>query len=500
MRILRWGSWLGLVALGLGAPLAYLAAARVAGFSGFPLDDAFIHQTYARNLALTGRWIYSGDLPSAGSTSPLWTLTMAMGQWLKVELPWWPMALGIGFSLLAAWLGSAWGSRALDVPRGVGAVLILGEWHLVWAAVSGMEIPLFMAWLAACWWAVSRIESAASARWRDLLWLGLLASLAPWIRPEAILAIPFIIVGVILARGGRGQRIARGLVAVAPVLISLLLYFTFNRSLGGGIWPNTFYAKQVEYGVLREGGLLQRASVQVAALLAGPLAVLVLGIPISLYTLARERRWVAMLPGGWALLHVAAYTARLPVAYQHGRYLIPILPVALVYGAAGLRAAWQSSARSLLGRVALRAAWTSTAVTSLAFLFLGGRAYVRDVGLIDEEMVASAKWIAANTPAEAVIAAHDIGALGYYAGRRLVDLGGLTDVDALRVLADPSLLPAFLTRAGSDYLVTFPGLYPQIAERCRPIFSTGGAISPSLGGENMAVYRWSGGCASRFAP
>ena len=37
------------------------------------LDDSWIHQTYARNLA-RGYWFtYTDDRPSTGSTSPLWT-------------------------------------------------------------------------------------------------------------------------------------------------------------------------------------------------------------------------------------------------------------------------------------------------------------------------------------------------------------------------------------------------------------------------------------------
>src|SRR5512138_2254022 len=39
---------------------------------GYPLDDAWIHQTYARNLALHGEWAFIPGRPSAGSTSPLW--------------------------------------------------------------------------------------------------------------------------------------------------------------------------------------------------------------------------------------------------------------------------------------------------------------------------------------------------------------------------------------------------------------------------------------------
>ena len=35
---------------------------------GFPLDDAWIHQTYARNLGLRGMMAFSPDELSTGST------------------------------------------------------------------------------------------------------------------------------------------------------------------------------------------------------------------------------------------------------------------------------------------------------------------------------------------------------------------------------------------------------------------------------------------------
>jgi hypothetical protein len=40
---------------------------------GFPLDDSWIHLTYARNLALRGEWAFLPGVPSAGSTAPLWS-------------------------------------------------------------------------------------------------------------------------------------------------------------------------------------------------------------------------------------------------------------------------------------------------------------------------------------------------------------------------------------------------------------------------------------------
>ena len=42
---------------------------------GFPLDDAWIHQTYARSLAQTGKWEFlPGQSSAGGSTSPLWSM------------------------------------------------------------------------------------------------------------------------------------------------------------------------------------------------------------------------------------------------------------------------------------------------------------------------------------------------------------------------------------------------------------------------------------------
>src|ERR1700677_239652 len=45
---------------------------------GFPLDDSWIHQTVARNLADTGVLGFRPGRLSAGSTSLLWTILLAV--------------------------------------------------------------------------------------------------------------------------------------------------------------------------------------------------------------------------------------------------------------------------------------------------------------------------------------------------------------------------------------------------------------------------------------
>ncbi len=57
----------------------YLLASQFTYAIGFPLDDSWIHQTYARNLAQNGEWAFRPGIPSAGSTAPLWSALLALG-------------------------------------------------------------------------------------------------------------------------------------------------------------------------------------------------------------------------------------------------------------------------------------------------------------------------------------------------------------------------------------------------------------------------------------
>ena len=110
--------------------MAVLAAISVAGYVafsaakyriGFPLDDAWIHQTYARNLALRGEWAFIPGKPSAGSTSPLWSVLLAPGYRLGLSTLPVDLFAGVGF-IIGNWIGRmagfpeppAWETQAGD--------------------------------------------------------------------------------------------------------------------------------------------------------------------------------------------------------------------------------------------------------------------------------------------------------------------------------------------------------------------------------------------------
>jgi len=76
------------------AVLFYLLMSASIFRIGFPLDDTWIHLTYARNFAEHGEWAFRLGEHSAGSTAPLWTFLLGIGFILKLAPYLWTYFLG----------------------------------------------------------------------------------------------------------------------------------------------------------------------------------------------------------------------------------------------------------------------------------------------------------------------------------------------------------------------------------------------------------------------
>src|SRR4030042_6546386 len=120
----------------------YLVASSLVAGIGFPLDDAWIHQTYSRNLSSLGEWSYLPGHPSAGSTSPLWTIILAVGYLLRLQPYIWTYLAGWICLVLIGYYGRV-AFSGIDPSQPYAShwvsILLIFEWHLSWAAVSGME-------------------------------------------------------------------------------------------------------------------------------------------------------------------------------------------------------------------------------------------------------------------------------------------------------------------------------------------------------------------------
>ncbi|MBT3388926.1 MAG: hypothetical protein HN413_00790 [Chloroflexi bacterium] len=486
----RWLVFAALAAFSMGVYL--LVSAQRYG-PGFPLDDAWIHQTYARNLALYGEWSFVPGQPSAGSTGPLWAGLLSLGHILGLGP--YVAAYYLGWlSLLALGVfGAAAFERLAPSRRKWGfwaGALLMFEWHLVWAAASGMETAFFAVFSLAVFLAL--LVAVPRAQTGRLYWFGLgaLVGLSVWVRPDGLTLLGPVIFSLALRGAASDKKMSQVLVLLAGFALLFVPYLLFNQSTAGAFWPNTFYAKQAEYAVLRENPFLVRWLKEAAIPLLGVGVVLLPGFLYAFFVGVRTRRWPVVAAGLWVLGYLGLYAWRLPVLFQYGRYVMPVIPIFLLLGFDGLARLVHLHSKRMAIRVVSRAWLLIVFVVALSFWVMGARIYARDVEIIESEMVATAHWVAENTAPNALIAAHDIGALGYFSGRPIVDLAGLISPDVIPFIRDEARLEAYLTEQGVDALVTFPGWYPALSARAPLSFTTDAPLSIELNYENMAVYEW----------
>lgn len=152
-----------------------------------PLDDTFIHLTYAKRLA-QGHWFsYAPGIGySSGATSLLWVGLLTPVFWIGfsgVKALAYALAVCGAFYLAAGWflyrLGRSYFGAALAVWLGL---LYFLQGHVAWSFLNGMETALFGALILAALWGWRLWTEEESRRGRLLFAVAL--ALLPLTRPE----------------------------------------------------------------------------------------------------------------------------------------------------------------------------------------------------------------------------------------------------------------------------------------------------------------------------
>lgn len=426
---------------------------------GFPLDDAWIHQTYARSIAASGTWMYSLNESSAGSTSPLWTLLLVPGYWFGSTSPSiWTFIVSwlcyFGIVLISAKFFE-YLMPGKKVERLILGLMMVFEWHLVWASGSGMETALF------CLGAML-IFYLLLGRGNYLL-IGFLVGLLVSVRPDGITLLGpalFVLGGNILKRKASFKNL---IWMIIGLIVPLIGYGYHNHLLSGQILPNTFFAKSAEYRELLSVSFTGRFLNLFTILISGAGILLLPGFFRSIYTAIKSKDLWRISSILWILGFLIMYAVRLPVTYQHGRYLMPVIPIFLLLGFCGtidiillIKPHKQFAYKAIV--------YSGLLITSLIFLAGGIKAYSTDVKVINRLMVEPALWLRDNTEPDTIIAAHDIGAIGFFSERRIIDLAGLIDPQVVPIMRDEDQLTRYILDSGADRLVVFADWYEDLGK------------------------------------
>ena len=425
------------------------------------VDDTYIHLVYARNLAEAGELSFNRGDPTYGATSPLWVGLLALLYRAGLDL--------IIACRLLTWL-SAFCSIALvyrlarragcEAYAALSAALVMSAeaWFLRWSAV-GMETAFA---LAVTLFALDRAFSAGRGA-RDSILFAILLFAAVLARPEALLLVPLAFFALLVTRGWREG----GLLPWLCTLILLLAgWFLLIHQHTGTFLPLTAGAKQGR--PLLSAAIFARALVPIkiiGATLALPALAALTGLALGL----RRGSWLAYFADGdrsvTGTLLLILWAIGLPAVYVLldfqvlSRYLLPVAPAVVVLGFASLSKITERLGGGGRARGALIALFTAVVILQNVLFY----AYVvvpptREFSRgLTEVIGGMGEWLARNADRDAIVATPDIGAIGYYSGLRVLDLGGLVtpEINEMRQAIDVERIieEGLYLRFGPDYLV-----------------------------------------------
>jgi hypothetical protein len=488
---------------GIGLALFYLwAAVRTSGTLGFPLDDAWIHAQFARNLATGHGFTYTGGRWVAGSTAPGWTLLLALGYLGLRSVIVSALVLGIALQVMAGVFAARMTElltedRTLSVIAGV-AVMVTPV--MTWGAVSGMEVALSGALVLAGYYQyLSGRASDGPARWTGVAMLAL-SCLA---RPENLVLLA-IVSGDLVWRAGGGLRAVRSAALIVGISAGILGPFVaFDFATTGKPLPTTFYAKSGQ-GLLRSLSEGNTENAVGAVVEHGPTAVrkfaetlvdqlsfasplVFVGMLVSLARPGRQR-------GAWLLAAsiLVAPFAMGAIAPQrlkpdNVRYTGQLVCLATVLVFMGMR-----EAARWIRRPALLTAAAAVLLAVIAWRSAAGASvYAVSVKNIQQLHVETADWIRTHLPADCTVGVNDVGALAYFGGHTLIDIEGLVTPEALE-FRGPARGLRFVDAVHPDYLVIFPHWYPEIARDTARFVEVHRVSIPDnvvTAGDKLIVYR-----------
>ena len=329
-------------------------------YPGFPLDDSWIHQVFARNIAGGHGFSFNPGRPIAADTAPLWAIVLVPAQMIFG-----PVTGGIIMGVILQGLAIIAIYRLVQHITEDNNLAFLATlfsvffWPIVWGAMSGMETGLYSA--LSLWGMYLFFKSRRSG---DIQRYGAYAlfTFSLLTRPECVLFIAAAVIHDLVTAIKSGDKAARPWAIKILIIIAFTApYLAFNYSTVGIIFPNTFSVKvmgrDLTSAIMRNDlkGVLHAVTIYPyfylqhfyrSAVMINPIIVLALvpGIVkfMGFHDENRTKRimFVLLFLGYVPLMGIFAPVAS--ATWQNYRYVTNLIPMMIIIGVTGLL--WKTKA------------------------------------------------------------------------------------------------------------------------------------------------------------
>jgi len=441
--------WQPIVIIGVNSVFYYL-------YHAWSYDDPYITYRYAQNLMYGFGFVYNPGEKILSTTTPLFALLLGLTGRLWPNIPQLAVFIGslsIGFAaVLILNLAKVWGHPI----AGWVSMPLIATFGLLSITLSS-ETPLYIAL------GLSVLYTYSIRRYSLF---GFLSALLILTRPDGAL-LP-IILGVHFLFWVREHLPRKGIAIFA--LVSLLGWGVLGAYFGSPI-PVTLAAKQHQGTMIISQGFAQGLWTTLGWYRAQWFFLVECMLALLGLVHLIQKKSMAILLVGWTLLYFASYS--LLGVTRYFWYYAPLVPGFTLLVGAGVERIYYWIARAGRSNI-LALAVSSLLVTGLFFFQL--RHIYRQSFDHDQRIplyTAAGNWIRENTPSESKVAAVEVGVIGFYSQRYIVDFAGLIQPDVARQMKpDSTYLDTAIyamDRYDPDYLVVYQGFVKPLTDHSRDL-------------------------------
>ncbi len=418
------------------------------------MDDALIYLRYIRNVVEGYGLTYNAGEKFNALTSPLYTVLLVTMSFFLKSLQAATVVLSAGFLFAASILGARlFGRGTLEAV--VTASLICSVHYFY--QTMGMETTLFL-FLAAS----SLYLYKQNSRWflvtlallvitrNEGVFLGLMLGTDYLLRHRALPDIKMLLLAVAIF--------------LAPYVFNFLYYGDFVATTGSA------KIGQGKSGLWGESGIFFRTGYFIPAFFSNSIAALITLLILTVYgAWSLRREPLAILTLLFLVLLLAFYAGFNIPAYHW--YYGPFFFFALLFACRGF---FNLLDRLMAQRPDKYRIGAMLAVSGLA-LFMASRLISFNEILPQQNYVATGNWLKENTLPEASVAMVEIGLVGWYSERYIIDILGLVNPHNADYVAQREF-SSWLMHYQPDYLLRHEPVWPH--ESSIPPLESAGFYEP----------------------
>jgi len=377
-------------------------------------DDTYIYLQYAKNIASGNGFSFNPGEESYGVTSPLWVLLLSLPTMIGINAFWFSKFADLFCALFSIFIFYRLASLIFKdeiLPLAATAIFTLNAWFIRWA-FTGMETSFAVMMVVLIFYLYYRVRISLMFFILGLFYLT---------RPEGFVLVLVLFIIIVINKLKQNElnflELGKYVLLTAIPVVSFLVYAQVSFDT---FMPNTALGKST---LTLNPAIIITQIIEISKTLAGASLIEILLSIVTISILIVKKKLFRLAPLLiWIFSLVILYIVT--DADIISRYLLIISPFLILTGLTSVLLLKQSKNFIILLILVICVFYSQF----IFYKFVKPSTDDFTYGM-NECLIPEGKWLKENTPQNSRILVNDVGAIGYFSERYIIDAAALINRD-----------------------------------------------------------------------